>query len=514
MGKSTISIDPVTRIEGHLKVEVEQQDGRVQQAWCSGTMFRGLENIMCGRDPRDAPMLAERICGVCPQAHATASCQALDEAFGVADSIPPNGQLLRNVLLASNVLQSHILHFYHLAALDYVDVTAAGNYSGSDEDLCSVRDFLERGTLEPFVPRYSGDYRLSDEENLQAVKHYAQALHARRWAHEMLAIFGGKMPHQCTAIPGGVGAQVTEDKKLKAMSYVTDLQDFIDRAYLPDVQLVAERYPDGFDIGAGTSRFLAMPGFADEDGQLFCGGVVHPDGTAEAFDSDKVREHVAHSYYADDCAGAPTGGGKTEAQPEKEGAYSWLKAPRYDGQPCEVGPLARAVVTHALGDGPFKQELEGFMETTGLGAEQLNSVLGRHAARALEARVVAQRLAKWIGDLEAGEPCAAHVGEEDRQTGEGLGLVAAPRGALAHWVRVEDGKIAGYQAVVPTTWNGSPRDEADVPGPVEQALQGTPLRDVENPFEVVRIVRSFDPCLACSVHLHRPSGTEVFEVPV
>ena len=512
MSKSTISIDPVTRVEGHLKLEVEQEDGSVTDARCSGTMFRGLENIMCGRDPRDAPMLAERICGVCPQAHATAACSALDEAFGISDDIPPNGRLLRNVLLAANVLQSHILHFYHLAALDYVDVTAAADYDGDDEALRSVKNFLDRGALEPYVPRYEGDYRLSEEENLAAVRHYAQALDFRRDAHELLALFGGKMPHQCTAVPGGVGTEVTADKKTKAFSYVSDIRDFIQRAYLPDVKLVARRYPDGFEIGSGCSRFLSYGGFATPDEDLFTGGVAWPDGDVEEFGISNLREHVARSYYTNECAGNPQGEADTQAQPGKEGAYSWLKSPRYRGEACEVGPLARAVVGYRKSAEPLKGRLEDFLAEADIAVEQLDSALGRHAARALEAQMVAERLEDWIGELEPGEPASISVEVPDE--GEGLGLVAAPRGALAHWIRIRGGEIDGYQCVVPTTWNGSPRDAVGIPGPIEQALEGTDLEDAENPFEVVRIVRSFDPCLACAVHLHRPEGDERIEVPM
>ncbi|MEF8787457.1 MAG: nickel-dependent hydrogenase large subunit [Planctomycetota bacterium] len=512
MSQSTITIDPVTRIEGHLKLEVEQEDDRVTEARCSGTMFRGIENIMQGRDPRDAPMLAERICGVCPQAHASASCSALDEAFGVTDEIPPNGRVLRNVLLAANVLQSHILHFYHLAALDYVDVTAAADYSGEDRALRSVKNFLDRGALEPYMPRYEGDYRLSDDENLEALRHYAQALDFRRSAHELLSLFGAKMPHQCTAVPGGVGTEVTADRKTKAYSYVADIRDFIENAYLPDVKLVAGRYPDGFQIGSGCGRFLSYGGFATEDEDLFAGGVSQPDGPTEEFDIANLREHVAHSFYGDECAGNPQGEGNTEAEPGKNGAYSWLKSPRYDGQACEVGPLARAIVGYKKGAEPLKSRLDDFMAEANLGVDQLDSALGRHAARALEAHMVADRLEDWIGELVPGEPASVPVEVPDE--GEGLGLVAAPRGALAHWIRVSNGEIESYQAVVPTTWNGSPRDARDIPGPMEQALEGTSMKDADNPFEVVRIVRSFDPCLACAVHLHRPQGNERIEVPV
>ena len=308
------------------------------------------------------------------------------------------------------------------------------------------------------------------------------------------------------------GTEVTRDKKTKAFSYVSDIRDFIQRAYLPDVKLVARRYPDGFEIGSGCSRFLSYGGFATPDEDLFTGGVAWPDGDVEEFGISNLREHVARSYYTNECAGNPQGEADTQAQPGKEGAYSWLKSPRYRGEACEVGPLARAVVGYRKSAEPLKGRLEDFLAEADIAVEQLDSALGRHAARALEAQMVAERLEDWIGELEPGEPASISVEVPDE--GEGLGLVAAPRGALAHWIRIRGGEIDGYQCVVPTTWNGSPRDAVGIPGPIEQALEGTDLEDAENPFEVVRIVRSFDPCLACAVHLHRPEGDERIEVPM
>ncbi len=508
---SKITIDPVTRIEGHLRVEVEQEDGRVTRASCGGTMARGLELIFGGRDPRDIPILAQRICGVCPQAHATAAAMAMDDAFGLADRIPPNGVLLRDIMLGANFLQSHILHFYHLAALDYVDVTAARGYQGSDPDLQSVAGFIDRGALAPFVPRYEGDYRLSREQNIAGVKHYVRALGVRRNCHEMLALFGGKMPHQCTVSVGGVTTQVTRDNIAAALSYVREVAAFIRECYLPDILMLAGAYADGLERGRGCSRFLCYGVFSEEG--LFPAGLLEP-GADEpaAIDADLITEDVKNSYYADDSNGLHPAVGRTEPQEDKPGAYSWLKAPRYDGKPCEVGPMARMLVGYKAGSAEIRQAVDGLCESAGIEVAALNSTLGRHAARALEAELIARKMQDWILALQPGEPCVLKVEVPDE--GAGAGLTDAPRGSLGHWVTIEDGKVANYQAVVPTTWNGSPRDAQDVPGPIEQAIEGESIRDVDNPLEVVRTIRSFDPCLACSVHVARRKGDWNTVLPV
>jgi hydrogenase large subunit len=508
---SRITIDPVTRIEGHLRVEVEQQDGRVSEARCGGTMARGLEVIFGGRDPRDIPVLAQRICGVCPQAHATASAMALDEAFGLVGQLPPNGVLLRDIMLAANFIQSHVLHFYHLAALDYVDVTAAAGYEGDDADLKAVAEFIERGALEPFVPRYEGDYRLSAEQNLAGVKHYVAALHVRKNAHEMLALFGGKMPHQCTVNVGGVTTQVTADKMAAALTYAREIAEFVERCYVPDVLMVASAYPDYLAIGRGCSRFLAYGVFSEEG--LFPGGLFElAEDRLCPVEPEKITEDVKNSYYADGADGLHPSRGRTEPAPGKQGAYSWLKAPRYDGRPCEVGPLARMAVAYKGGSPVVREAVDGLLSAAGVELADLNSTLGRHAARALETSILARRMQDWILKLRPGEPCVLKV--EVPEHGQGAGMTDAPRGALGHWVTIEDHKVANYQAVVPTTWNGSPRDASGLPGPMEQALEGDSLRDPDNPFEVVRTIRSFDPCLACSVHVARPKGATGLMLPL
>jgi len=516
-----IIIDPVTRIEGHLKIEAVVEDGEVKEARSSGTLFRGLELILRGRDPRDAQRITQRICGVCPAVHGTAAALNLDSAFGIAAKIPDNGRIIRNLILGSNFLQSHILHFYHLAALDYVDVTAVAGYEGSDPALNSVKRFIERGELGPFVPRYEGDYRLSPEVNRQATAHYVQALDMRRKAHEMLAIWGGKMPHDVGIVSGGVTEVPTIDKIAAYLWRLNEIRDFINTVYLPDVLAVAAAYRDHFEVGRGCGNYLAY-GVFDMDGaeaDLTKRARFLPGGTVSAadlkpndLDATKIREEVRYSWYADSSGGRHPSQGETSPQPGKADAYSWLKAPRYAGQPYEVGPLARMVIAYVQGDAKVKALVDGTLAQLGAPIEALFSALGRHAARALEAKLVADALADWVLQLKPGEPVYADYELPDE--GEGMGLVCGPRGALGHWISIKGGRIANYQCVVPTTWNASPRDDRDQPGPVEQALQGVKIRDEENPFELVRIVRSFDPCLACAVHLVTPKGRSLGEFRV
>ena len=506
-----IVIDPITRIEGHMKVEVVVDGGQVKDARCCGTLFRGFERILPGRHPLDAVRLTQRVCGVCPTAHASASAFCLDEALGVAAAIPDNGRLVRNLILGSNFLQSHILHFFTLAALDYADVTALADYTGQESELKAVRAFIDRKELAPFFPRYEGDYRCSKQENLALVRGYLKALHVRRTCHEMLCVFGGKMPHNIGIVPGGVTCEVTADKISTFAGKLADVKAFIEDVYLPAVMLVASGYGDYFDIGPGCRQYLSYGAF-DLDGgsagplkrkRLLSSGVVSAKGKARAVDVGKIAEHVKHSRYDDSCAAAPAEG-LTLPDPEKQGAYSWLKAPRYDGAAAEVGPLARAIVGYASGDETIKADVDAALSAAKLAPEKLPSVLGRHLARALEARWVCNAMAGWLEQLKPGESAAAEL--TIPESGAGAGMTDAPRGALGHWIQIKEGKIDRYQLVVPTTWNASPRDAEGVPGPIEQALIGTPVKDKDNPFEVVRIVRSFDPCLACAVHVLTARG--------
>ncbi len=467
-----IMVDPITRIEGHLKIEVEIESGAVVTAHSSGTLFRGLEKILIGRDPRDAQHITQRACGVCPIGHATASALTLDDAFGITP--PPNGRIIRNLILGSNYIQSHILHFYHLAALDYV--------KGPD--------------VPPFTPRYQGDYRLPPIVNQAAVDHYLKALEMRSKAQEMLAIFGAKMPHVTAIVPGGVTETVDAQKVINFRYRLKELVAFIENVYVPDVMAVAEVYNDWLEIGRGCENLLAYGVFPIDDEKDPAGQNLllkrgrYVEGKDAPLDPARITEEVKHSWYADSDSGTHPAEGKTVATPGKSGAYSWLKSPRYDNKVHEVGPLARMWVN--------KEK-----SVRDLGKKAF-SVMGRHAARALECLKVAKAMEQWLLQLVPGESvCNPHqVPNEAR----GTGLTEAPRGALGHWISIKNSVIERYQLVVPTTWNASPRDDRDQPGPIEQALVGTPVADPNNPIEVVRVVRSFDPCIACAVHLVTPAN--------
>jgi len=476
-----IKIDPITRIEGHMAVEAVIDDGVVKEAKSAGTLFRGFEIILQGRDPRDANRLTQRICGVCPAAHATASALCIDDAFGLTDKIPDNAKLIRALVFGSNFLQSHILHFYHLAALDYVNAAGAV------------------GDLSPFVPRYEGDYRVSGEANAEVVKHDLRALDIRRKCHEMLSVLGGKMPHNVATVPGGVTEKPTEDKITNFLWRLNEIRDFVDNIYIPDVIAVAKAYSDYFEIGKGCKRLLAYGGFDLPTGKLFKAGVILPDLKVEPFVKESITEDLKHSWYSNSVSGENPARGDTKPDPKKKEAYSFIKSPRYDGQVCELGPLARMVSNYVQGDAKAKELVDSTLAELGVGIDALYSVLGRHAARALESKLVADSMVGWLQALKPAEPIIIESPIPD--TGEGAGLTEAPRGAVGHWMTIKDRKIERYQVITPTAWNASPKDDKDQPGAVEQAILGTKVKDQNNPFELVRIVRAFDPCLACSVHL-------------
>jgi len=488
-----IVIDPVTRIEGHLKIEAIVDGGIVKEANSSGTLFRGLEIILKNRDPRDASQITQRICGVCPICHATASALALDSAFGIADRITDNGRIIRNLILGSNFIQSHILHFYHLAALD----------------------FVKSPDIPPFIPRYEGDYRLDEKENTELTQHYLKALEIRRKAHEMIALFGGKMPHNVGIIAGGVTEKPTTDKITNFLWRLNELREFIDNVYIPDVIAVAKKYSDYFQIGKGCGNYLAY-GVFDLEGneknylsrkRLLRSGRTSTDLTYKTVDSSKITEDVKHSWYDDSQTHKHPLDCETIPKKDKKNGYSWIKSPRYEGGVYEVGPLARILINYISGDEPTKKLVDSVLSEFNARPDVLFSVLGRHAARAIESKLVADNMADWVLQLNPEEP--VFVEYQMPEEAEGMGLTEAPRGALGHWLKIKNKKIENYQCVVPTTWNASPKDDKEQPGPIEQAIVGTKIKDEKNPFEIVRIVRSFDPCLACAVHLVDLRGTTI-----
>jgi hydrogenase large subunit len=469
-----IVIDPVTRIEGHLKAEVEIKDGQVANAWCTAALFRGFERILQDRDPRDASQITQRICGVCPTSHGTASVRCLDKAFGVRPS--SNGRILRNLILAADHIWDHILHFYHLLALDFVQ--------GPD--------------IPPFIPRSRGKgvYKLPPEVNEIGVKGYLEALKIRRIGHEMTAILGGRGTHVHGLVVGGVTEAPSVDGLVGYLWRLEQIEEFYDKTYLPTLYAVAKYYQEFFGVGTGCKNFLSYgvyPLNNSETKFLFKPG-VYTDGMDRPLDVDKINEYVRYSWYDDRITGLHPKEGKTIPQLEKSDGYSFAKAPRYNGKPHEVGPLARMWIANPV----LSKHANKFLGLPAgnkvrfrdLGAKAF-SVLGRLVARAEEGWVEIQAVKKWVAEIKPGKP--VYVQKEVPEKGLGYGLSEAPRGSVGHWISIADKKIANYQVIAPTSWNISPRDDKGVPGPIEQALIGTPVPDPANPVNVMRVIHSFDP---------------------
>lgn len=461
----TITVmDPVTRIEGHMKVELEVDNNQITDARCTGTLFRGFETLLTGRSPLDAPIITQRICGVCPISHGQAAVLALEN---VSEWLPPkNARLLRNLTLGANFIQSHILHFYLLAALDYV--------AGPETS--------------PWTPAWQSGMKQS--ANLSRVaSHLTDAVTARRQAHEMGAVFGGRMPSSHTFIPGGFTAVPTSQNISEFRQHLSALTSFIKNTYIPDVQTVGEEYSEYFAIGEGSGNLLAYGAFEMDDvggSKLFSAGYAQKGAEliASNVKSSDIEESVKYSWYADATANLTPATGKTDPQYPKGDAYSWLKAPRLQGNACEAGPLARMWI-----NGDYQGGI---------------SVMHRHVARALEAEKIAVAMDGWLDELTPGQK--AYDDSFDQRSGVGVGWSEAPRGALGHWVEITQGRISHYQVITPTCWNASPRDDNGTPGPMEQALIGTPIQNPDQPVEALRVIHAFDPCLSCAVHIMKPDG--------
>ncbi len=472
----SIILDPVSRIEGHLKVEVvlDTVNGRqvVVDAKATGTLFRGIETILLNRNPQDAPDITQRICGVCPVSHALAASSALENAARM--TVPANARILRNLVLGANFLQSHILHFYVLSALDFVDGPA----------------------MPPWQPSWNADKRVAGNNAQSLVEHYVQALDIRRKCHEMGALFGGRLPHPPSFVAGGFTTSLRSDRIEKFRQYLAEISNFIRDVYIPDVNKVGVAYQDYFQIGAGCRNLIAYGVFDQDDAgntKLLRRGLAQNGSTAiKALDVKNITEKVTYSWYADSSNNLNPANGVTQPVfPKSEDAYSWLKAPRYLDQPYEAGPLARMWV-----NGSYQHGI---------------SVMDRHLARAEEAVKIADAMRLWLDQLQAGSP--AYRSFTTPASGAGIGLTEAPRGALGHWHRITSSKTSRYQIITPTCWNASPRDGRGVRGPIEQALMGTPVENAEEPIEVVRVIHSFDPCLSCAVHVMRPgNASKVFAV--
>jgi hydrogenase large subunit len=565
-----IVVDPITRIEGHLRVEAVVENGVITDAYSSGTMVRGFEKILKGRDPRDAWAFTERACGVCTTVHALASVRTVEDALQI--SVPQNAELIRNLMFCTQYVQDHVVHFYHLHALDWVDVvsalkadpqkTSAIQTSISDWPRSSpkyfgdvqnrLKAFVESGQLGIFANGYWGHpaYRLPAEVNLLAVAHYLEALGWQKEVVKIHTIFGGKNPHPnylvggvpCSINPNEVNAVNTE-RLSQVGSLINGAIDFVEKVYIPDLMAIAGFYKEWAGVGGGLTNYLAygdLPtqGFSQPEHFKFARGAildrnlgeVHP---VNARDAQEIKEYIAHSWYSysgGDSTGLHPWDGETEfnftgphppyEQLSVEGKYSWLKTPRWKENPMEVGPLARLLVSYASGRTDVKDVVNDSLKRLNVPVTALFSTLGRTAARGLETQLVVHWMKEFYDELLA-QVRNGHTSTFTRDkwepstwpaTAEGVGLSEAPRGALAHWIRIRDGKIDNYQLVVPSTWNASPRDGAGKRSAYEASLIGTKIANAEQPVEILRTIHSFDPCIACAVHLYDPLGKHIHQL--
>ena len=570
-----VVVDPVTRIEGHLRIEAEtDNDGMITRASSSGTMMRGIELVLNGRDPRDAWAFTQRFCGVCTVVHSIASVRAVEYALGY--EIPPNAQIIRNLMIATQYVHDHVVHFYHLHALDWVDVVSALNAdpaatarlqqslskwpNNSPDYFRGVRDRLDRfvkgGQLGIFTNGYWGhpDYKLPPEVNLLAFAHYLEALSWQRDVVKIHAIFGGRNPHP-NFVVGGAPCAFSEGEHVTAVSaaslsqvgeIIRKMQEFVDQVYLPDTLAIASYYKDWATRGEGIGNFLCYgdlprgPDTADIKSLIFPRGAIldrdlskiHP---VDLENPGEIQEFVSHSWY-DYSTGKHTPlhpyAGETRPnytgpQPpyehlDVERSYSWIKSPRWRGRPMEVGPLARMLLLYASGDKKAIDLVDTSLKRLDLPLQAVYSTIGRVACRTLETKILADALGEMhtdllrniaTGDLNTFDDSLFDPATWPKKA-HGVGFMEAPRGALAHWVSIESGKIVNYQAVVPSTWNAGPRDAQGQDGPYEAALKGHKLADPARPLEILRTIHSFDPCLACAVHVVDPRGQELIQVKV
>ncbi|HEY4961219.1 MAG TPA: nickel-dependent hydrogenase large subunit [Terriglobales bacterium] len=566
MATTKINIDPVTRIEGHLRVDVEVDGGSVSKAWASCTMWRGIENILLGRDPREAWLFTQRFCGVCTTVHAMASVRAVEDALRLP--IPPNAQFIRNLILINHALHDHIVHFYQLSALDWVDIItipradpvkssalaqSLSNWTGnSSKEFQSAQDkikgFLASGQLGMFATGYWGHpaMKLPPDVNLMAFTHYLQALEYQRKALQVVGILGGKTPHIQNLAVGGVQNAINLDSmaamNMDRLYMLKFLQDavipFVQDVYLTDACALAALYPDWLTYGKGVNNYMAVPdlplnaqasAFDLPGGVIMNGNLASAKPYYSAADGEfrqAVTEDMTHAWYKGSAPQRPWQG---ETIPDytdfqENGKYTWVKAPRYNGHPMQVGPLAQILVGYALGHPLTKKwtdiALAKISAVSGrhVTVNDLQSTMGRHVARAIRAAVISELATKhWeylVTNISHGDTAVYNPPKFPDGEVEGVGTHEAPRGALSHWVVVRNGRLSNYQAVVPTTWNASPRDQQGQPGPYEASLLRNPIADPEKPLEVLRTVHSFDPCMACACHTHDPEGKPIAQVKV
>jgi hydrogenase large subunit len=578
-----VVVDPITRIEGHLRIEAQTgADNIITDAYSSGTMVRGIEIILRGRDPRDAWAFAQRICGVCTLVHGIASVRAVENALSY--EIPANAQLIRNLMIAAQFVHDHVMHFYHLHALDWVDVVSALNADpkatsqlaqsispkwpksspGYFADMKKkLKDFVEGGQLGIFANGYWGHpaYKLPPEANLMAVAHYLEALSWQRNVVQLHTILGGKNPHPNFLVGGtpsaisvqpgqgghgGTGTTALNQTGLEEIKSVIErMQTFVDQVYLPDTLAIAGFYKEWARQGEGTGNFLCYGDFPatdmnDIDSFLIPRGAILDRDLSHVHevdlnDPEQIQEYVSHSWYKykdGKQAGLHPYQGETEFAydgPEPpydhldiDKSYSWLKSPRWRGHAMEVGPLARVLTLYANGHEQTRELAGMALKQLDLPIEAMFSTLGRTAARTLETKVFADAMMGWynqlIDNIRAGDLKTFNEALWEPSSwpsvAQGVGYTEAPRGALAHWLVIKDGKIDNYQAVVPSTWNAGPRDAQGQPGPYEAALKGHTLHDPKQPIEILRTIHSFDPCIACAVHVSDEDGEELVKVKV
>ncbi|WP_240008082.1 nickel-dependent hydrogenase large subunit [Pseudaquidulcibacter saccharophilus] len=572
-----VVVDPITRIEGHLRIEAETDaNGKIAQAYSSGTMVRGIELILRGRDPRDAWAFAQRICGVCTLVHGLASVRAVEDALKY--DIPANAQLIRNIMIGTQYIHDHVMHFYHLHALDWVDVVSAlkadpaatstlaqsiSTYKNSSPGYFSdvqrrVKGLVESGQLGIFANGFYGhpEFKLPPEANLMAVAHYLDALAWQREVVKIHAIFGGKNPHpnflvggMPTPISSASGGAAATSLSIVGLSQIREIivkmQDFVNQVYVPDTIAIASFYKDWFKRGEGVGNFMTCGDFPS-DGSKDKAKLLIPSGVIlnrdlshieplDLNDPSQVQEFVDHSWYDydGDKKGLHPYDGQTNlnytgpkapyAQLDTDKEYSWLKSPRWRGKPVEVGPLARVLMLYASGHEPTKDIANATLSKLGLPIEAMFSTLGRTASRTLESKIIADQMMGWyenlVANIKAGDLSVHNEAKWNPNDwpseAKGVGFLEAPRGMLTHYIVIKDKKIANYQAVVPSTWNAGPRDGNGGVGPYEAALMDNhTLFDPKQPLEIQRTIHSFDPCLACAVHVSDPDGEELVQIKI
>ncbi|MDR3052892.1 MAG: nickel-dependent hydrogenase large subunit [Coriobacteriales bacterium] len=534
-------IDPVNRIEGHLRIDMEVENNVVTGAWVTGGAFRGMELVLQGRQPADAAYIAQRICGVCPVSHAHSACIAGEKSYGI--EIPNTARIIRNIIEGAQFLHSHILWFYNLAALDYVnplnalnadiaDTLALANAAGTGvTDFGALKKrlagFAENGQLSIFSGNWfdteDKDYNLPPELDLIATAHYLEALEMQATASEISGIIGGKMPHIMSSLPGGTTFVPTEEKLDDILFRAIKIRDWVSNTMIPDTLAIVPFYLNGFSYGGGVGRYIAWGVFDDpsrdpSNRYLPAGVWGFGDSSVAVPDEKLITEHTKQSFYSDSGDPVNPRDGITEPfYPEggadRNGKYTWDKAPRYDGKTYEAGGLSRLLVAYNKGVPEIKEGIDGLLEALGHAGEVeiLKSTMGRTGARNIETLYIANKMVEWVNELiEAlkGGDSTTFV-QPETTTGEGAGMWEAPRGALYHYMKVTNNVIDKYQIIIPSTWNISPRDEAGL-GPMEQALVGVPVNDLEKPIHALRTVHSFDPCTACAVHISEPATGKKF----